>query len=127
MEPPLRVEPFGHAGGAFPRPDLHERLHRVLEKTKPDLVFANSLLNKDGWFVLEHSKYFNFKEHLHFKEERKYGAELEDIRLMRSHLPDAVKIKASGGVNRDNVLAFIEAGADYIGASSLLREFIPNT
>ncbi len=30
----------GHAGGRFPRPDLHERLARVLEKTKPDLVFA---------------------------------------------------------------------------------------
>ena len=30
----------GHAGGKFPRPDLHERLDRVLEKTKPQLVFA---------------------------------------------------------------------------------------
>jgi lysophospholipase L1-like esterase/pimeloyl-ACP methyl ester carboxylesterase len=30
----------GHAGGAFPRPDLHERLGRVLEKARPDLVFA---------------------------------------------------------------------------------------
>lgn len=30
----------GHAGGKFPRPDLHERLDRVLTKTKPDLVFA---------------------------------------------------------------------------------------
>lgn len=30
----------GHAGGAFPRPDLHERLDRVLAKTKPDLVIA---------------------------------------------------------------------------------------
>src|SRR5512133_1780233 len=30
----------GHAGGAFPRPDLKERLDRVLEKTKPDLVIA---------------------------------------------------------------------------------------
>jgi lysophospholipase L1-like esterase len=30
----------GHAGGAFPRPDLKERLSRVLEATKPDLVFA---------------------------------------------------------------------------------------
>lgn len=27
----------GHAGGAFPRPDLHERLARVLAQTKPDL------------------------------------------------------------------------------------------
>ncbi|MES2996862.1 MAG: GDSL-type esterase/lipase family protein [Verrucomicrobiota bacterium] len=30
----------GHAGGKFPRPDLHERLGRVLEATKPDLIFA---------------------------------------------------------------------------------------
>lgn len=30
----------GHAGGRFPRPDLAERLDRVLEKTKPDLVIA---------------------------------------------------------------------------------------
>ena len=30
----------GHAGGRFPRPDLHERLGRVLKATQPDLVFA---------------------------------------------------------------------------------------
>ncbi|MEN9576785.1 MAG: hypothetical protein RL514_4640 [Verrucomicrobiota bacterium] len=30
----------GHAGGKFPRPDLHERLERVLSKSKPDLVVA---------------------------------------------------------------------------------------
>lgn len=30
----------GHAGGQFPRPDLAERLERVLELTKPDLVVA---------------------------------------------------------------------------------------
>ena len=30
----------GHAGGRFPRPDLAERLTRVLAETKPDLVFA---------------------------------------------------------------------------------------
>src|SRR6188508_1752501 len=30
----------GHAGGQFPRPDLHERLDRVLEKAKPDIIFA---------------------------------------------------------------------------------------
>lgn len=29
-----------HAGGRFPRPDLHERLERVLEKAKPDLIIA---------------------------------------------------------------------------------------
>ena len=30
----------GHAGGEFPRPDLAERLDRVLAVTKPDIVFA---------------------------------------------------------------------------------------
>ena len=30
----------GHAGGRFPRPDLAERLERVLAIAKPDLVFA---------------------------------------------------------------------------------------
>ena len=30
----------GHAGGSFPRPDVHERLGRVLEKAKPDLIVA---------------------------------------------------------------------------------------
>jgi len=30
----------GHAGGKFPRPDLFERIDRVLPLVKPDLVFA---------------------------------------------------------------------------------------
>ena len=30
----------GHAGGRFPRPCLFERLGRMLEKVKPDVVFA---------------------------------------------------------------------------------------
>lgn len=30
----------GHAGGRFPRPNLHERLDRVLNMVKPELVFA---------------------------------------------------------------------------------------
>ena len=30
----------GHAGGNFPRPDLHERLDRTLEKINPEIVLA---------------------------------------------------------------------------------------
>ena len=37
------------------------------------LVFDKELLNEDGMFVLEHSKYVNFEEHPHFMEQRHYG------------------------------------------------------
>ncbi len=40
----------GHAGGQFPRPDLRERLERVLTKTKPDTVIACYGMN-DGIYL----------------------------------------------------------------------------
>lgn len=40
----------GHAGGKFPRPDLHERLERALAKTTPQLVFACYGMN-DGIYM----------------------------------------------------------------------------
>jgi hypothetical protein len=45
----------GHAGGAFPRPDLHERLGRALERTKPDLVLACYGMNDGIYFPLVRS------------------------------------------------------------------------
>ncbi|HSH93785.1 MAG TPA: SGNH/GDSL hydrolase family protein, partial [Roseimicrobium sp.] len=43
----------GHAGGKFPRPDLHERLDRVLAKSKPDWVFACYGMNDGIYYPLE--------------------------------------------------------------------------
>jgi lysophospholipase L1-like esterase len=40
----------GHAGGAFPRPDLHERLDRVFSALNPNLVFINYGMN-DGIYL----------------------------------------------------------------------------
>ena len=34
----------GHAGGQFPRPDVHERLARVLAVVKPDLVIKGGMI-----------------------------------------------------------------------------------
>jgi 16S rRNA (guanine966-N2)-methyltransferase len=39
----------------------------------PGLVFNNSLLNDDGWLIVEHDKDVNFKEHPSFVEDRQYG------------------------------------------------------
>ena len=52
----------GHAGGAFPRPDLHERLSRVLQKTKPDLVFACYGMNDGIYYPFSDERFTRFKE-----------------------------------------------------------------
>lgn len=47
------------------------------------------------------------------------GAELDKVRLLKEHLPEKVKIKASGGIRtKEQALAFIEAGASRIGTSA---------
>jgi lysophospholipase L1-like esterase len=52
----------GHADGQFPRPDLHERLGRVLEQTKPDLVFACYGMNDGIYLPLEAGRFQKFKD-----------------------------------------------------------------
>jgi len=47
----------GHAGGKFPRPDLHERLDRVLATVKPDLVFACYGMNCGIYLPLDDQRF----------------------------------------------------------------------
>jgi deoxyribose-phosphate aldolase len=50
------------------------------------------------------------------------GASVSDVRLMRSNLPDNVKIKASGGIRHyPFAKELIDAGADRLGCSSSLQ------
>lgn len=51
----------GHAGGQFPRPDLHERLNRVLAQTKPDLVFASYGMNDGIYLPFDTGRFQQFK------------------------------------------------------------------
>ena len=50
------------------------------------------------------------------------GATLEDVKLMKSMVGDAVKVKAAGGI-RDLAacLAMVEAGAERIGTSASIK------
>jgi|GEM_PF-155379 len=51
----------GHAGGGFPRPDLHERLGRVLAQVKPDLVFACYGVNDGIYLPFDSARFGAFR------------------------------------------------------------------
>jgi lysophospholipase L1-like esterase len=51
-----------HAQGKFPRPDLKERLHRILSMVKPDLVFANYGINDGIYLLYDDDRFQKFKD-----------------------------------------------------------------
>lgn len=51
-----------HANGAFPRPDLHERLDRVFEQLKPDMVFVNYGMNDGIYLPLDEVRFQKYKD-----------------------------------------------------------------
>ena len=52
----------GHAGGAFPRPDLAERLERVLRIVRPDTVLAMYGMNCGIYAPLDETRFAKFRE-----------------------------------------------------------------
>jgi len=71
----------GHANGEFPRPDLHERLARVLRQIKPDLVFACYGMNDGIYLPFDSARFKKFKEGILWlhDEVNKTGAEIIHI------------------------------------------------
>jgi lysophospholipase L1-like esterase len=56
----------GHAGGSFPRPDLHERLDRVLKKTRPDLVVACYGMNCGMYYPFSEERFKKYQDGIRF-------------------------------------------------------------
>lgn len=52
----------GHAGGKFPRPDLHERLDRILDEIKPDLIFSNYGMNDGIYLPFDEERFEAYKQ-----------------------------------------------------------------
>ncbi len=71
----------GHADGAFPRPDLHERLQRVLAQAKPDLVFACYGINDGIYMHFDTGRFRRFREGINWlhNEVVKSGAQIIHI------------------------------------------------
>src|SRR5215469_13599133 len=51
----------GHAGGKFPRPCLFERLGRLLEKARPEVVFACYGMNDGIYLPLDKERFAAFQ------------------------------------------------------------------
>jgi lysophospholipase L1-like esterase len=51
-----------HADGRFPRPDLRERLARVLDQLKPDLVIANYGMNDGIYLPFDEERFEAFQQ-----------------------------------------------------------------
>jgi len=60
----------GHAGGEFPRPELRERLARVLEKTEPELVVACYGMNDGIYLPFDEERFQKFKDGILWLRER---------------------------------------------------------
>ena len=52
----------GHAGGQFPRPDLHERLDRVFAQLKPDWVIACYGMNDGIYLPFDEGRFAKYRE-----------------------------------------------------------------
>ncbi len=71
----------GHAGGKFPRPNLHERLARILAQTKPDLVFACYGMNDGIYLPFDEERFQKFKDGILWlhKEVTRTGAKIVHV------------------------------------------------
>lgn len=71
----------GHAGGAFPRPDLHERLDRVLGRARPDLIVVCYGMNDGIYHPFREDRFARFRDGMRFVRERAKGAGAKVLHL----------------------------------------------
>jgi lysophospholipase L1-like esterase len=82
----------GHASGAFPRPDLHERLDRVLDQAKPDLIFACYGMNDGIYYPFGEERFAKFRDGILKLREKAKAARATVVHLTPPTF-DAVPLK----------------------------------
>ena len=105
----------GHAGGAFPRPVLGERLDRVLNQAKPDLIVACYGMNDGIYHPFSEERFAAYREGmLTLREKAKaIGAKVlhitppvfDAVPIIKSTLPAGLKEYRHPYVGYDDVLA----------------------
>ncbi|QDU23522.1 SGNH/GDSL hydrolase family protein [Urbifossiella limnaea] len=93
----------GHAGGAFPRPCLFERLGRVLEKARPDVVFACYGMNDGIYLPPDKDRTAAFQKGVTRLVEQCHAAGVKQVYLVTPPVYDFTP--KAGEFNYDAVLA----------------------
>jgi len=91
-----------HAGGAFPRPCLFERLGRLLERVKPDVVFACYGINDGIYKPLDAERFAAFRNGVTKLIEQCKAAGVEEIFLITPPIFDFTP--KAGEFNYDSVM-----------------------
>lgn len=92
----------GHAGGRFPRPDLAERLDRVLATVRPDLVFACYGINCGIYQPLDDGRIAKFQQGVRRLKEKVEATGAEIVFITPPTFDDRRK---ELGFSYDDVLA----------------------
>jgi len=105
----------GHAGGKYTRPDLHTRLAAVLEKTTPDLVFADYGMNDGIYQPYDEGRAQKFEDGMRWLHDTvvKSGAKIihitpspfDPLGTKRPLSPNGAKGFSEPYTNYDDVLA----------------------
>jgi lysophospholipase L1-like esterase len=91
----------GHAGGKFPRPDVHERLDRVLATVKPDLVFASYGMNCGIYLPFDEARFAAYRAGIEKLRAKVKAAGADIIHLtppVFDPLPIAKRVKPADSV-----------------------------
>lgn len=86
----------GHAGGRFPRPDLHERLQRVLDLIKPDLVFACYGMNDGIYKPLDSTRFLAYQNGIMWLNQMLLQNGVKRIIHITPPVHDDVKLRTKG-------------------------------
>lgn len=93
----------GHAGGKFPRPCLFERLGRLLEKAKPEVVVACYGMNDGIYLPLDKERFAAFQKGVRKLLDQSKQAGVQRIILLTPPIYDFAP--KNGEFNYDDVLA----------------------
>lgn len=96
----------GHAGGKFPRPDLHERLDRVLETTKPELILACYGMNCGIYLPLDDGRFQKYKDGIQRLRDKAKAAGVKDVIHLTPPTYDPAQKKGEAPFYNDTLGAY---------------------